>query len=210
MDNQAIFKLSYGLFVLGAKAEEKKNACIINTAQQVTAIPEKISITVAKTNLTHDMIQVSKQFSLSILGQGMDLNIINHFGMQSGRDVDKFVSYSYKEDTLGNPYIEEGVVAILTGKVIDTVDLGTHTLFVADLVDGKVLSDDQPITYNDYRAKKAALNKAGVNKEEAKGQEVYECTICHYEYVGEVPFALLPDDYICPICKQPKNVFIKK
>lgn len=208
MDQQAIFKLTYGLFVLGTAVEGQKNACIINTAQQVTAIPEKISITVAKNNLTHDMVKESKQFSVSILGENMDLDIINHFGMQSGRDVNKFETISYKEDSLGNPYIEEGVVAVLSGRVLQEVDLGTHTLFIADLVDSKLLSDEQPITYGGYREKR--MNAGKSNQVETKSQDIYECTICHYEYEGEIPFEELPEDYVCPICKQPKSVFIKK
>lgn len=204
MDNHAIFKLSYGLFVLTTKSGEKVNGCIINTAQQVTAIPERISITVAKSNLTHDLVAESQQFCVSVLGEHAPLEVVQHFGMQSGRTIDKFKDLAYKEDVLGNPYLEEGMIAYLTGKVIQQVDLGTHTMFIADYVDAKVLGEEAPLTYAGYRERKNGAQKQTSEK------AVYECSICHYEYDGEEPFDTLPEDYICPICKQPKKVFIKK
>ena len=207
MDQQALFKLTYGLFVLGTVEGDKRNACIINTAQQVTSIPEKISITVSKSNLTHDMIVKSQQFSVSVLSEKVPLDVVNHFGMQSGREVNKFEAFPYKEDKLGNPYIEEGVSAVLTGKVVQQLDLGTHTLFVADLVDSLVLNNEDSITYAGYRNKK----QAQMQQEKQKTSDaVYECSICHYEYDGEVAFEDLPEDYVCPVCKQPKSVFIKR
>lgn len=202
MDQTALFTMSYGVYVLGTKLEDKLNACIINTGMQVTSIPEQVSITVAKTNLTHDLVKTSGQFSLTTLSEVNALENVKVFGMQSGREVNKFENIPYKLDVLGNPYIEEGAVAVITGKVTQTVDVGTHTIFIADVVEAKDFKQNRPMTYAEYRALKAK-NAPQVDP----GHKVYECTVCHYEYNGEIPFEELPDDYICPICKQPKNVF---
>lgn len=202
MDQTALFTMSYGVYVLGTKLEDKLNACIINTGMQVTSIPEQVSITVAKTNLTHDLVKASGQFSLTTLSEVNALENVKVFGMQSGREVNKFENIQYKLDVLGNPYIEEGAVAVLTGKVTQTVDVGTHTIFIADVVDAKDFKKNTPMTYAEYRALKAK-NTPPV----AGNQKVYECTVCHYEYNGDIPFEELPDDYVCPICKQPKSVF---
>lgn len=201
MDQTALFTMSYGLYILGTKLEDKLNACIINTGMQVTAIPEQISVTVAKSNLTHDMIVSSGQFSLVPLTADNILENVKRFGMQSGREVNKFEGVSYEVDTLGNPYIKEGAASVITGKVNKTVDVGTHTIFIADAVDGKTFNQEGAITYSQYRELKA--QSIPVNKD----KRVYECTICHYEYNGEIPFEELPEDYICPVCKQPKSVF---
>ena len=202
MDQTALFTMSYGVYVLGTKLENKLNACIINTGMQVTSIPEQISITVAKTNLTHDMVKASGQFSLTTLSEVSALENVKRFGMQSGRDVNKFDGIDYKVDVLGNPYIEEGAVAVLTGKVTQTVDVGTHTIFIASVIDAKDFKENKPMTYAAYRELKAQSMPPTT-----KNEKIYECTVCHYEYNGEIPFEELPDDYVCPICKQPKSVF---
>lgn len=148
------------------------------------------------------MVMASGQFSLTLLTADNIIENVKRFGMQSGRGVNKFEDIHYSVDTLGNPYVMEGAAAVITGKVNKTVDVGTHTIFIADVVDAKTFKQDGAITYSQYREIKAqAMPVADNNK------EVYECTVCHYEYNGEVPFEELPDDYVCPICKQPKNVF---
>ena len=142
MDNNVMFKISYGLYVLTAKDGEKSNGCIINTLQQVTVSPNRISIAVNKTNLTHDMIMDSRKFNISILSEKATFDIFKHFGFQSGRDTDKFADYPAETAANGIPYIIEGANSYLSGNVISTVDLGTHTMFIADVEDGKSLSED--------------------------------------------------------------------
>lgn len=212
MDQTALFTISYGLYILGAKEGDKLNACITNTGMQVTAIPEQISVTVAKSNLTHDMIMASGQFSLTPLTADNIIENVKRFGMQSGREVDKFEGIHYELDTLGNPYVVEGAAAVITGKVNKTVDVGTHTIFIADVVDAKTFKQNESITYGQYREIKAngmqvMNNKQVADHKEVNHKPVYECTVCHYEYEGDIPFEELPDDYVCPICKQPKSVF---
>ncbi|MFZ2538121.1 MAG: flavin reductase [Oscillospiraceae bacterium] len=207
MDDSAVFKLSYGVFFIGTELNGQKNICVVNTVAQVTQEPLKLSVTVLKSNLTAELIKESKKFSVGIIGEKVNLDDVAHFGQLSGRDVDKIVGYDCSDDILGNPLFANGCIASLCGKVTDTIDLGTHYLFIADLVDAAVLSEDKPITYNEYRAMKAGTYKP--NTDSGEKRDTWQCTVCHYIYDGEIPFEELPDDYICPVCKKPKNVFVK-
>ena len=207
MDNSAVFKLSYGVFYLGTESNGKKNICVVNTVAQVTQEPLKISVTVLKSNLTAQLINESKKFSVGIMGTHLNLDDVAHFGQQSGRDLDKTLGYDCTTDMLGSPLFTNGCIASLCGKVTDSIDLGTHYLFIADLVDAATLSQDSPVTYNEYRAMKAGTFNPTAQSEEKN--DTWQCTICHYIYDGEVPFEELPEDYICPLCKKPKSAFVK-
>ena len=152
MDNKTMYKLSYGLFVLTAK-DEKDNGCITNTAIQVTSEPNRISLAVNKSNYTHDMIIKTGVFTVSIISEDADFELFKHFGFQSGRDVDKFDSFTdCKRLENGTLAITRGVNGYISGKVIKTVDLGTHTLFIADVTDMEVLSDTPSATYTYYQS----------------------------------------------------------
>lgn len=190
MDNNVMFKISYGLYVLTVKDGEKSNGCIINTLQQVTVSPNRISIAVNKTNLTHDMIMDSRKFNISILSEKATFDIFKHFGFQSGRDTDKFADYPAETAANGIPYIIEGANSYLSGNVISTVDLGTHTMFIADVEDGKSLSEDNSVTYDYY-------HKHIKESPQQPAKKGWVCKICGYVYEGEE----LPSDFICPLCK---------
>lgn len=189
MDNNVMFKISYGLYVLTAKNGDKLNGCIINTLEQVTTTPNKVSITVNKNNFTHDMIAATGQFNVSILSEKVKFDTFKHFGFQSGRDVDKFAEFPMEKSENGLPYITNGANSFISGKVISQLDLGTHTMFIADVTDGKVLSEDNSVTYDYYHKHIKEAPKA-----KSKG---WVCKICGYVYEGEE----LPPDFICPICK---------
>ena len=193
VDNQAMFALSYGLFVLSAREGERDNACIINTAAQVTDTPKRISITVNKQNLTHDMILKTGVFNLSVLSQDASFAQFQQYGFRSGRDTaDKFDGAEPVRTANGLRYEPAGTNAVLSGKVIQTLDCGTHTLFLAEVTEARVLSDVPSATYAYYfehikpKPQPAAEKKTG-----------FVCKICGYVYEGET----LPEDYICPLCK---------
>ena len=151
MDSKVMNKIGYGLYVLTAKEDGKNNGCIINTTQQVTSSPNRISVTVNKDNYTHDMIMRTKEFNVSIISEKADFDLFKHFGFQSGRDVDKLSDYAdKKEASNGIVYVTNGTNAYISGKVINTVDLGTHTMFIADVVDGEVIDDATSATYDYY------------------------------------------------------------
>ncbi len=204
MDNKAMYKLSYGLFVLTAKDGDKDNGCIINTAIQAASEPNQISICVNKANYTHDMILKTMAFNVSIISESADFSLFKRFGFASGRDTDKFDGFSdYKTGSNGIRYITAGTNAYISVKVDKTMDLGSHTMFVGTITDMEVLSDTASATYAYYFENiKPKPEAVGTTKD---GQTIWRCKICGYEYVGEE----LPDDFICPICKHPASDFEK-
>jgi len=193
IDPGAMHKLSYGLFVLTAKEGEKDNGCIINTTIQITAAPLRISIAVIKENYTHDMIIKTGEFNVSTLSTSAPFSVFEHFGFHSGRDIDKFADCTTDNRTAnGIRYIPKYTNSVISGKVIDTYGYDTHTLFVADVTESFVLSNEPSATYQYYfdhiKPKPQPL------EEKKKG---FICKICGYIYEGET----LPEDFICPICK---------
>ncbi len=201
MDANAMFKLSYGLFVLSAKDGDKDNGCIINTATQVTAEPNRITIAVNKNNFTHDMIKKTGVFNVSILSEDATFDTFKHFGFQSGRDTDKFAGYADAERSAnGLYYVTKGTNALISGKVVDEKEFETHTLFIAEVTECRILSDVPSTTYAYYFAH--IKPKPQPTEEKKVG---WVCKICGYVYEGED----LPADFICPLCKHPASDFEK-
>ena len=200
VEPNAMFKLSYGLFVLTARDGSRDNGCIINTVTQLTDSPKRISIAVNKQNLTHDMVLKTGVFNVSILSESAPFAIFKHYGFQSGREVDKFAGVpALARAQNGIYYLPDSTNAFLSGKVTQTIDLGTHTLFIADVTEARVLSDAPSMTYAYYfenvKPKPAALEK----------KTGWVCKICGYVYEGEE----LPPDFICPLCKHGAEDFEK-
>lgn len=204
MDAKAMFKLTYGLFVLTAHEDDKDNGCIINTAMQVTAEPNRICIAVNKDNYTHDMIMRTSEFSISVISQKADFELFRHFGFQSGREVDKFANYDRcQKSTNGTMIVLDGTNAYLSAHVTDVMDLGTHTLFVAEVTDMAVLNDDMSASYEYYHTHIKPQPQEPLAQEQ--GKTVWRCMICNYEYEG----GELPADFVCPWCKHPASDFEK-
>ncbi len=195
MDQKSMYKLSYGLFVITARDDEKDNGCIVNTVTQVTSTPNQISVAVNKNNYTHDMILKTREFNVSVLTENSRFDTYKHWGFQSGLNVDKTEEIQFSRSDNGLIYLTEEVNAFLSAKVSQTIDLGSHTLFIAEVTDGAVLSDEPSVTYSYYQNKIKPAPKTR--------QKGFICTICGYIYEGDV----LPDDYICPICKHPASDF---
>lgn len=193
VEPNALFKLSYGLFVLTAKDGGKDNGCIINTVTQLTDTPKRITIAVNKANYTHDMIQKTGVFNVSVLSEDVPFKIFQQFGFQSGRDADKFAGMATQTRSAnGLRYLDEYTNAFISAKVISAEDYGTHTLFVADITEAKVLSAEPSVTYAYYF--EHIKPKPQPTAEAKKG---WVCKICGYVYEGED----LPADFICPLCK---------
>ena len=198
MDTKAMFKLGYGLYVLTSRTGEKDNGCIINTVAQVTSNPNRISITVNKDNYTHDMIVESGIFNVSVLTNEVPFAVFQRFGFQSGRNCDKFEGYdSVKRGENGVLYCTEYTNAFISGKVVNQMDLGTHTMFIADVTDCGILSDATSVTYDYYQK--------NIKPQPKKDEAVvtgYRCTICGYIYEGVQP----PEK--CPACSHPYQHFM--
>ena len=190
INNESMFKISYGLFVLTAKSH-KDNGCIVNTVQQVTQEPLKISVAVNKDNLTCEMIRETGIFNVSVLTEGVPFEIFKRFGFESGRTADKLAGFDDAQRTEnGVLYLTKYSNAVISGKVTEEVDLGTHILFVADVTEALKLSDEKSVTYDYYFEHIKP-------KPETQKKKGYVCKICGYVYEGDT----LPDDFICPLCK---------
>ena len=204
MNKKAMYAISYGLFVVTARAGDRDNGCITNTVAQVTAEPNRISVAVNKGNYTCGMIQESGCFTASVISEKADLGLFRRFGFQSGRDTDKFAGYgAVRRAENGALIVTEGTCAWISAKGEQALDLGPHMLFIAEVTDMDVLGGDPPATYAYYQEHIKPKPEA-VGKTE-DGKTVWRCRICGYEYVGEE----LPEDFICPICKHPASDFEK-
>lgn len=193
MDKKALYKLSYGVFMLSTKEGENVNGCITNTCMQVANSPTRIAIAVINTNYTCDLIKKSGVFALSLLDQTCSYELIKHFGFQSGRDVNKFENLQMPVDINGIPYMGWQACAVISGRVVSSQDLGSHTLFIAEVEDAKLLNDNAPLTYDDYQTK---VKPKPAPKAENKKIVGWRCRICKYEYQGSE----LPADFACPLC----------
>lgn len=209
MDNKALYNLSYGVFMLATKHEGKVNGCITNTCMQVANSPTRVAISCINANYTCELIKQSGVFALTLLDETCDFDTIKHFGMQSGRDVDKFSSSGSFDlsklpvDINQIPYLKEHACSVISCKVLESNDLGSHTLFIAEIVDAVLLNDKKPLTYADYQNR--VKPRPDAPKPDSDGKKIvgWKCKICGYVYEGSE----LPDDYICPLCGHPKDDF---
>ncbi|MDO4972762.1 MAG: flavin reductase [Eubacteriales bacterium] len=200
VDKKAFNKLTYGVQVLTTSVDGKDFGCIINSAVQVASgEPKKLAVSVIAKNYTCEMLAKAGKFNVSILTEEAPYSLFQRFGFQSGREVDKFADLPYDERTAnGLRYIPEYTNAVLSCEVTEVRDLGASVLFIADVVEAKVLSKDPSCSYNYYHAHiKPKKNPAPEQK------ECWVCKVCGYVYEG----AALPDDFVCPLCKHGKDDF---
>ena len=194
MNTKAMFNIGYGLYVLTAIENGFDNGCIINTVSQVTSNPNRVSVTVNKQNKTHDMIYNTEMFNISVLTEETPFDVFKHFGFQSGNSVNKFDGFDKcTRAENGILYVTENTNAYISGKVINKLDLGTHTMFIADVTECNVLSEQPSVTYTYYQKN----IKPKPKKEAAPAKTYYRCKICGYIYEGDN----LPADFVCPLCK---------
>lgn len=195
MDQQALFRLTYGLYVLSSRQDGRDNACIINTAVQVANDPVRISIAVIKGGLTHDMVSATGAFCLSALTEQTPFTLFQRFGMQSGRAADKFDGFTgVGRSESGLCYLTEAA-AYLVCRVVGSLDLGTHTLFIGEVTEGEVLQQLPCCTYGYYQSH----IKRAPKPEKKHG---WVCSVCGYVHEGD-----LPEDFLCPLCRHGKEDF---
>jgi flavin reductase (DIM6/NTAB) family NADH-FMN oxidoreductase RutF/rubredoxin len=224
MNSKTLYKISYGLYVVSSKADGKLNGQIANTVFQLTSEPLTLAICINKKNFTHEIISKSQVFTVSILSKETPMDFIGSFGFRSGRDVDKFESVNYKEGVTGAPIVLDNAVGYIEAKVINSMEVGTHTLFVGEMVEAEPLNDE-PMTYAYYQQiKRGAIAKAAPAKPKEEGQKKkdktgkYICSVCQYIYDPQkgdpdsgvkpgTPFEELPDDWVCPVCGAEKSAF---
>jgi flavin reductase (DIM6/NTAB) family NADH-FMN oxidoreductase RutF/rubredoxin len=227
MNLKALYTISYGLYVIGSRKGDRLNGQIANTVIQVCSEPPTISVCINKGNLSHEFIKHSGAFTVSVLAQDTPLSFIGGFGFKSGRDGDKFAGINYRIGETQAPIVLDNALAYLEAKVIKDVDVGTHTIFVGELVAAGVLREGEPMTYAYYhQVKRGATPKTAPSyieekKETAPKMERYRCTVCGYVYDPEkgdpesgiapgTPFEELPEDWVCPVCGAIKDEFEKE
>ena len=191
MDNQALTKIGYGLYVLTACSAGRDNGCIVNTFVQLSMSPLRVGVSVNKDNLTCDMIQESGIFNVSVLNENAEFDVFKHFGYQSGKTVNKFADMELPRSANGLYYVTDNVNSFFSCRVLETQDLGSHQLFIAEVNDMKILDPDhESVTYSYYqrniKPQAPAPSKSG-----------WRCRVCGYVYEGDT----LPENYTCPLCK---------
>lgn len=198
MNTKALYNLTYGVYLLSAQEAGKDNGCIINTAVQVANHPARLSIAVIKGNLTHDMILHTGKFNLSTITTEAEFSLFQRFGMKSGREGDKFAGFSgVARSGNGLYYLTKWSNTFLSLRVVETYDLGSHTLVIGEVEDAEVLSSVPACSYGYYQS---SIKKRAPKPAEKKG---WMCSVCGYIYEGDP----LPEDFICPICKHGAEVF---
>lgn len=191
MDEQALLRISYGLFLLAVQENGRDNASIVNTLTQVANNPLRVAVSAGKKSLTHEMLLRTNRFSASILSDEAPFSLFQRFGLQSGRSVDKFDGFSQAaRDGSGLLHLTACANAFVSGRVLQTIDLQSHTLFIAEPVHAEVLSQAPSLTYDAY-------HKHVKPKPEQAQKSGWRCRVCGYIYEGEE----LPPDFICPWCK---------
>ncbi|MBE6885687.1 MAG: hypothetical protein E7486_01955 [Ruminococcaceae bacterium] len=212
MDKRVLWKLSYGLYAIGVSDQGRACGCIVNTVMQVTSDSPAVTVCLNKNNYTTQLLQKTGVFTVSILSEKTNPATIGALGFASGRDTHKFMDVPFRlvEDL---PVVEDAVCGGMLCRVTSITDVGTHLLFVGKVVDAFAgETDAPPMTYEYYHkvvkgsAPKNAPTYRGQEEQTAPSEEpVYVCGVCGYEHQGE-----LPEDFKCPICKQPREVFRKK
>ncbi len=222
MDLKAMHKISYGLYVIGAKKDNLINAQTANSVIQISADPVTVAVSINKKNLTHEYILADGYFTVSILEKDTPLSLIGLFGFKSGRETNKFSDTEYAVTTNGLPYITGNALAYMEAKVINTLDAGTHTIFLGQIIAANSLKSGEPMTYAYYHQVKSGSAPALLNKKERSSNKMdkYVCNVCGYVYDPEAgdaenniapgtPFADLPEDWVCPVCGVGKDEFEK-
>lgn len=223
MNVTTFFKISYGLYIVSSGNKEKGNGFISNTVFQVTSEPPRFTVCCNKDNYTCEFINQYKVFSVSVLAQEASSEIIGKFGYKSGRGTDKMSGNNIIYGQTGVPIVLNDSIAFLECKVIQTFDVGTHLLFIGDVVDAQIIDETQPpLTYAYYREIKKGVSPKNaptyINPTNLSTSKInsmnkkFKCLVCGYIYdeaQEKVKFEDLPDDWVCPLCGTSKSEFIE-
>lgn len=150
IDPKVFRDLSYGLYIISTADGEKRNAQLVNTVIQVTSDPPRIAVTINNKNYTHELIQRSKVFAAMVLDEAVNMVFLGPFGFRTGRDGDKFAKTAFQPGVTGSPIVSEHVLSFVEARVVNEVPLGTHTIFVGDVVNTGVIRAGSPLTYKYY------------------------------------------------------------
>ena len=158
MNFNTFFKLSYGLYIVSSTDGTNFTGHISNTVFQTTSEPPTLAICVNKSNLTSEYIDKSGVLSISIINQDADFKFIGHFGFKSGKDINKFENIDFTVGKTNVPIVIENVIGYLECKVVNKMDLGTHKMFIAEIIEAEMVAEGEPLTYEYYRKVKKGLS----------------------------------------------------
>ena len=226
MNTQALYTLGYGMYVIGTRKGDQLNAQIANTLFQITSQPPTVAVSINKSNLTHEFIQESRAFTASVLCQDTPLPFIGKFGFKSGRDVNKLEGVNYKFGETKAPIILDNATSYIEVRVAKEVDMGTHTIFIGEVIAADIIMEAACMTYAYYQqVKRGTTPKTAPSyiqeKKPATAKSIkYKCSVCGYMYNPELgdpdggikpgtPFEELPDNWTCPVCGASKSDFEK-
>lgn len=223
IDFNSLFKITYGMYIVSSGDRNTGNGYISNTVFQVTSTPAKFAASCNKDNYTSKLIEEFQHFSVSILHQKTDANTFGTFGFKSGKDIDKLSAKEVKYGISGTPIILNDSIAYLECKVVEKIDMGTHWLFIGELIDAQIINDtEDPMTYDYYhKVKKGNAPKNAptyidkkklVKKQESTKLPIYECIVCGHIYddnEDDIKFVDLPEDWACPTCGAEKEDFTR-
>jgi flavin reductase (DIM6/NTAB) family NADH-FMN oxidoreductase RutF/rubredoxin len=232
VDLKALFDISYGLYIVSSHDGERLNGQIANAVMQVTAEPPCIAIAISKNNLTHEYIEKSGEFGISVLEEATPMELVGLFGFKSGRDVDKLSKCKHKKGVTGCPLVTDHVLTVIEARVLQRCDVHTHTIFVGEVVSAETLRQGKPMTYSYYHQvkrgktsknaptyqKQVKRNKEITKQGRKEGMRSYVCDVCGYVYDPDqgdpdngiqpgTAFEDLPDDWVCPVCGAGKDQF---
>ncbi len=231
MDPNVLHNISYGMYIVSSDKDGVFNGQIANTLFQITSEPATVAVSINKKNLTHEFIESSSRFSVSVLAEETPLVFIGKFGFRSGRDGDKFKDIKFLTLKSGCPVVIDNSICYLEAKVIKRLDCGTHTLFLGEITDSKMLKTGKPMTYDYYHnVKRGTTPKTAptffedempVPVKKGADMQKYRCTVCNYIYdpaIGDpdggiqpgTPFEKIPDSWVCPVCGADKSQFVQE
>ena len=225
MDKAAFYKISYGLYVVSSRKGDLFNGQIANTTFQISSEPPNIAVGINKQNLTHEYIQASGKFAVSVLSKLVPMQFIGLLGFKCGRDINKFENLNFRLGKTGVPIVLDHTIAYIEAEVVNEMDCGSHTIFVGQVQDCGILNAaEEPMTYAYYHEVKRGKSPKNAPTyqvpDNVERGDRYTCSVCGYVYDPEkgdtdsgvkpgTKFADLPGDWMCPICGAEKSKFEK-
>jgi len=199
---------------------------------QITANPPTLAVSINKENFTHELINKSKKFTISILDKETPMSLIGTFGFKCGRTIDKMEHVTCIQKETRVPIVTDHTIAYIEATLISKIDVGTHTIFVGEISNTDLLTDNEPMTYEYYYHVKGGLSPKNAptylgeqtkkeQKKEEKTMDNYVCTVCGYIYDPEqgdpdngvkpgTAFEDVSEDWVCPVCGAGKEAFEKQ
>lgn len=202
MDLNALFKISHGVYLTGAKDQEGRfiGSCI-DSVMVVEADPQQIIVSMNNGSYTMENVVQSGEFTLSVLPDNAPNEVVTLFGTHTSRDTDKWGQTGH--ELYHDLPVYKDAVSYMYLKVKDTILTSGHHVFLCDVIDGQPANMGDPLLYASYQTRREADKGAG-------GLKHWKCSICGYIYNGETPFEELSEDWVCPLCNQPKSVFVEE